>query len=94
MTDVDETAARNAERRPILARRHRRLVALLRDNVDRILVDTAVLCAWLLTTLVAYRAVGVRRWMLYVVVCVGIVGYAQMTRSYATDSGRDDGGDR
>ena len=64
---------------PVIESRRRRLIAYLRHNWSLMIVDAAILAAWLIVTTTAFQWLALPRWLLYVVVFVGIVVYARIT---------------
>jgi uncharacterized membrane protein len=67
---------------PVIESRRRRLVAYLRHNWSQMVVDAAILAAWLLVTTAAFQWLALPRWLLYVVVFVGVVAYARVTPTW------------
>ena len=67
---------------PVVESRRERLLAYLRHNWSRIVVDAAMLAAWLLVTTLAFQWFALPWWLLYVVVFVGVVVYTRVTPSW------------
>ena len=67
---------------PAVESRRERLLAYLRHNWSRIVVDAAVLAAWLLVTTLVFQWFALPWWLLYVVVFVGVVVYTRVTPSW------------
>jgi 1,4-dihydroxy-2-naphthoate octaprenyltransferase len=67
---------------PVVESRRERLLAYLRHNWSRIVVDAAVLAAWLLVTTLVFQWFALPWWLLYVVVFVGVVVYTRVTPSW------------
>ncbi|MFC7114338.1 hypothetical protein ACFQH2_04290 [Natronoarchaeum sp. GCM10025703] len=70
------------EDRPTIRSRSRRLVAYLSHNRTRILVDVALLTAWVLATSAVFGWLDLPNWLLYVVVFTGVVAYARFTPTW------------
>lgn len=68
--------------RPRVVSRGRRLLAYLRHNSARMVVDVAVLAAWILVLTAAFGIVGLPRWLLYVTVFTGVVIYTRVTPTW------------
>lgn len=67
---------------PRVDSRRRRLVAYLRHNSERIVVDVAVLTAWLFATTTVFEWLALPRWLLYIVLFVGVVVYSRITPTW------------
>lgn len=67
---------------PTIESRPRRLVAYLRHNSGRIIVDSAVLAAWVLVTTTVFGWLGFPTWLLYVVLFLGVIAYDRVTPSW------------
>lgn len=67
---------------PVIESRRERLVAYLRHNWPQMVVDAAVLAAWLVVATSLVRWLGLPGWLLYAVVFVGVVVYAQITPTW------------
>lgn len=68
--------------RPTIRPRHRRLVAYLAHNRDRMIVDVALLTAWVLATSTLFHWLNLPNWLLYVVLFTGVVAYGQLTPTW------------
>ena len=68
--------------RPLIESRPRRLLAYLRHNSGRMLVDAAVLLAWVLATAAVLDWLDQPRWLLYVVLFTGVVVYTRITPTW------------
>jgi uncharacterized membrane protein len=64
---------------PVIESRRQRLVAYLRHNWSLMVVDAAILAAWLVVTTAVFQWLALPSWLLYVVVFVGVVVYARLT---------------
>lgn len=73
MSDTDNQES------PVIESRRRRLIAYLRHNWSQMVVDAAILAAWLVMTTTVFQWLVLPSWLLYVVVFVGIVVYARIT---------------
>jgi len=67
---------------PVVESRRGRLVAFLRHNWPRMVVDGAILVVWLLLTTAAFQRFALPRWLLYVVAFTGIVVYTRVTPAW------------
>jgi len=67
---------------PVIESRYERLVAYLRHNWSRMVVDAAVLLAWLFLTTAVFRWFSLPRWLLYLVAFVGIVVYSRTSPTW------------
>lgn len=67
---------------PVIESRRERLVAYLRHNWSRMVVDAAILMAWLFVTTAVFRWLALPQWLLYVVVFVGIVVYTRISPTW------------
>ena len=67
---------------PVVESRRERLLAYLRHNWSRIVVDAAILATWLLVTTLVFQWFALPWWLLYVVVFVGVVVYTRVTPSW------------
>ena len=68
--------------RPLIESRPRRLLAYLRHNSGRMLVDASVLLAWILATAAVLDWLDQPRWLLYVVLFAGVVVYTRITPTW------------
>lgn len=68
--------------RPRIDSRFRRLVAYLRHNRSRMIVDAAILAAWVLALSTVFDAFGLPSWFLYVVLFTGVVVYTRITPTW------------
>lgn len=67
------------ERRPGLDTRRERLVAYLRHNRDAMVVDCAMLLAWVAVTTLVFRVLTVPLWPYFLLLFVGTFAYARLT---------------
>lgn len=67
---------------PLIESRRRRLVAYLRHNWSQMVVDAAILATWLFVTTAVFQWLALPRWLLYVVVFVGVAVYARITPTW------------
>ena len=67
---------------PRIESRTERLVAYLRHNRARMIVDVAVLAAWMLSTTTIFGWLGLPSWLLYVVLFTGVVVYSRVTPTW------------
>ena len=67
---------------PTIRPRHERLRAYLVYNRTRMLVDTAVLLAWVLGTWWFVAVLGLPRWFTYVIVFAGVLTYTRITPTW------------
>ena len=68
--------------RPKIESRTRRLLAYLEHNRDQLVVDAAVLLAWIVVSAAAFRWLTLPRWAHYLVLFVGIAVYAKLTPAW------------
>lgn len=68
--------------RPREDSRARRLLAYLRANSARMVVDVAVLAAWILVLTAVFGVIGMPRWLLYLTVFTGVVVYTRVTPTW------------
>lgn len=68
--------------RPLIESRRERLVAYLQHNGPQMVVDAAVLAAWLFVTTSVFRWLALPQWLLYIVVFGGVVVYAWLTPAW------------
>lgn len=54
----------------------------VRHNADRLVVDAAILLAWIVGSTFAFQLFGLPQWLHYLVLLVGIVVYAQVTPNW------------
>ena len=64
---------------PRIDSRSRRLLAYLQHNWSRIVVDVALLTAWIIVVITAFEYVDYHRWLLYFVIFVGVLLYSRVT---------------
>lgn len=64
---------------PRIDSRFRRLLAYLRHNGSRIVVDVALLTTWIIVAITAFEYVDYHRWLLYFVIFVGVLLYSRVT---------------
>lgn len=67
---------------PKIESRSRRLVAYIDHNKGRIIVDLAILAAWLLVASSIFGLLGLPNWLLYVVLFVGVVLFSRVTPTW------------
>lgn len=67
---------------PRIDSRTGRLVAYLRHNRARMLVDVVVLTAWILGTTTVFGWIGLPSWLLYVVLFTVVVVYSRITPTW------------
>lgn len=60
----------------------RRALATLRRNRDRIVVDAAVLLAWIVASAALFRWLTLPQWLHYLVLFVGVVVYSELTHGW------------
>lgn len=72
----------DVSQRPELPTRSKRLVAYLRFNRDQLIVDAAVLLAWILVTTYVSDWFGLPVWLHYILLFVGIVIYSKVTPNW------------
>lgn len=65
--------------RPVIESRTRRLIAYLRYNGDQMVVDAAVLLAWIVVSATVFRWLALPQWLHYLLLFVGIFVYTQIT---------------
>ncbi|MFW5974358.1 MAG: hypothetical protein ACOCPZ_03155 [Natrialbaceae archaeon] len=68
--------------RPTIESRTGRLLAYLASNRDQLIVDAAVLLAWIVVSSTAFRVLALPQWAHYLVLFVGIAVYAKLTPSW------------
>lgn len=68
--------------RPTVESRSERLVEYLRHNRDLLVVDAAVLLAWILVSASLFRWLTLPQWLHYLVLFVGIVLYSKLTPNW------------
>ncbi|MFW6437314.1 MAG: hypothetical protein ACOCYZ_06745 [Halococcoides sp.] len=68
--------------RPTIESRTGRLLAYLASNRDQLIVDAAVLLAWIVVSATAFRVLALPQWAHYLVLFVGIAVYAKLTPSW------------
>lgn len=67
---------------PVIESRRKRLVTYLRHNWSRMVVDAAILVAWLFVTTAVFRWLTLPQWLLYVVVFGGIGVYTRLSPTW------------
>lgn len=67
---------------PRIESRTERLVAYLRYNRARMIVDVAVLAAWVVATTTVFGWLGLPSWLLYLVLFTGVVVYSRATPTW------------
>lgn len=77
----DERPVR-VDERPFVASRRKRIIAFLRHNRDRLVVDAALLLAWILGSASLFGWLGLPQWLHYLVLLVGIGAYALATPTW------------
>jgi len=68
--------------RPVIQSRARRLLAYLSHNLDRLVVDAAVVLTWMLVSAALFRWLGLPQWSHYVVLFLGVYAYAQLSPNW------------
>ncbi|WP_218055034.1 hypothetical protein [Haloparvum sedimenti] len=68
--------------RPFVESRTERLAAFLRHNRDRLVVDAALLLAWIVASAGLFGWLGLPQWLHYLVLLVGIAAYALATPTW------------
>ncbi|WP_247729739.1 hypothetical protein [Halovivax limisalsi] len=68
--------------RPVIDSRARRLLAYLRHNGGRMLVDSSLLIAWIFAATATFEWLDQPPWLLYVVLFSGVVLYTQITPTW------------
>lgn len=71
-----------ARDRPAIRSRSERLVAYLRYNRTRIVVDFALLITWVLLASTVFGWLALPNWLLYIVIFGGVVMYARATPTW------------
>lgn len=64
---------------PVIESRYKRLVAYLRHNWFRMVIDTTIIVVWLFLTTAVFQWLALPQWLLYVVVFIGIVMYSRLS---------------
>lgn len=67
------------EEPPTIDSRWERLLVYLRHNRDRMVVDLSLLAAWLVLATTLFEVLDLHRWLLYIVLFVGVVFYTRVT---------------
>lgn len=67
------------EEPPRIDSRWERLLAYLQHNRDRMVVDLSLVVTWVLLTTTLFEVLDLHRWLLYIVLFVGIVFYTRVT---------------
>lgn len=70
------------DERPLIESRGRRALAYLRHNGPRMVVDTAVLLAWILAATTVFDWLDLPTWFRYVVLFAGVVVYTRITPTW------------
>lgn len=65
--------------RPFVASRRKRFLGFLRHNRDRLVVDAALLLAWIVGSAALFGRLGLPQWLHYLVLLVGVGAYALAT---------------
>jgi len=68
--------------RPEVGSRRGRLAAYVRHNGERMVVDVAILAAWVVASAAVFGWLGVPQWLHYLVLSLGVVAYARLTRTW------------
>lgn len=68
--------------KPVIDSRTRRLLAYLRSNRDQLIVDAAVLLAWVVASSVAFGRLSLPQWAYYLLVFAGVALYAKLTPNW------------
>lgn len=67
---------------PRMESRTDRLVAYLRHNGSRMVVDLVVLLTWILALSATFAWMELPTWLLYVVLFAGVVAYSRITPTW------------
>lgn len=67
---------------PELRSRHKRLIAYLDFNKNRMAVDLVVLVGWILLNWSVFSWFSLPTWMLYVTLFVGVIIYSRITPTW------------
>ncbi len=67
---------------PELESRHQRLLAYLRFNRTRMVVDILVVSAWVLVIVSVFAWFALPTWLLYVCLFVGVIVYSRVTTTW------------
>ena len=70
------------EDRPEVRSRHRRLIAYLRFNGVRMVVDVLVLAAWVIFNWSLFAWFALPTWLLYVTIFAGVIVYSRVTPTW------------
>lgn len=65
--------------RPIIESRSRRLIAYLRHNCGQMVVDAAILLAWMIVSATLFRWLTLPPWLHYLVLFGGVAAYSKLT---------------
>ena len=76
---VPFNAHRMGTDQPEIQSRRTRLLAYLRWNRSRMIVDLALLASWLLVTSTLFGVLGLPNWLFYAVLFAGVIVYARIT---------------
>jgi len=71
-----------ASERPVIDSRARRLLAYLRHNLGRIVVDGSLLIVWIFVATATFEWLEQPLWLLYVVLFTGVVMYTRVTPTW------------
>lgn len=67
---------------PKLRSRHQRLIAYLRFNGPRMVVDLLVMVAWILVSISVFSWFALPTWFLYVCIFAGVIIYSRITPTW------------
>lgn len=68
--------------RPLVESRLERLLAYLRYNREQLVVDAAILLAWLVVSAALFRWLSLPSWLHYLVLFIGIAVYSNLTPNW------------
>lgn len=68
--------------RPVIESRTRRLTAYLSHNRQQLLVDAAILLAWMIGSAALFRWLALPPWIHYLVLFLGVAVYARVTPNW------------
>ncbi|GAB3413886.1 hypothetical protein GCM10027435_08360 [Haloparvum alkalitolerans] len=80
--EVDGEGSAPVDDRPFVASRRKRLLGFLRHNRDRLIVDAALLLAWIVASASLFGRLGLPQWLHYLVLLVGVGAYALATPTW------------
>ena len=68
--------------RPVIDSRTQRLAVYLSHNSHQLLVDAAILLAWMVGSAALFRWLALPPWLHYLVLFLGVVVYSQVTPNW------------